>query len=422
MPEKKTIAILGAGFGGLATARKLGELFLVEPRLHDDYRILLIDRHPYQLYTPTLYEIATTSATLAKNIELEKIVTFPISEAIRGLPIEFIEGEVEKIDLKARLLKISGAKSLEWEYLIIACGAETNFYGIPGLKERALPLKTFIDAVRVRDTIEAAFSEPVSKPIRIIIGGGGSTGVEFSAELMGWIRHLEKLYKKRGVCKVILCEAGPEILPALEPKVMEIARRRLEDLGVIIRTDAAIKRAQESEIELDTGERIQFDVLIWTGGIKAPDPISNLTGMKCDPKGRPQTESTMCCIASDEYLSLKNRIFIIGDAACHIDPKSGKPVSAVARAAIEEGLIAAFNVVADIRNYPKKEYRPATYPYILPVGGKWAVAKIGPFIISGFFGWIIKGLVELKYLISVLPIPFALKTWFKGLWIFVRND
>lgn len=419
--EKRTITILGAGYGGLSAARKLGELFLLEPRLQDNYRIVLVDRHPYQLYTPTLYEIATTSATLAKNIELERIVTFPIAEAIRGLPIEFIEATARKIDLGAKRVLLEGRAPLQWEYLIIACGAETNFYGIPGLEESSLPLKTFIDAVRIRDTVEAAFSDPLKKPIRVLVGGGGSTGVEFSAELVLWARHLENQYRKRGVCSIILLEAGPEILATIDPKAMEMARTRLEDLGVVIRTDAAIKKAKKNEVELDTGERIPFDILVWTGGVRAGKLIAELEA-RLDPKGRAEVEESLACIPADAHLDVARRVFVIGDAACFKDPKTGKPIPGVARAAIEQGVIAAFNVVADIRNHPKRTFRVKPYPYIVPVGGKWAVAKIGPLLISGFFGWIVKGLVELRYLTSVLPLPFALKTWLKGLWIFVRND
>jgi NADH dehydrogenase len=113
---------------------------------------------------------------------------------------------------------------------------------------------------------------------------------------------------------------------------------------------------------------------------------------------------------------------VIGDAACHIDPKTKRAVPGVIRAAIEQGAIAAFNIVADIREYPKQEYKPRSYPYIIPVGGKWAVAKVGPSIIYGFLGWKVKILEELRYLISVLPNIFAFKIWLKRIWVFMRND
>jgi NADH dehydrogenase len=419
--DAKQIIILGAGFGGLSAARRLGELFLAEPRLQDSYKIILIDRHTYHLYTPTLYEIATTSKQIAKNIDLERIVTFPIKEAIKDLPVEFIEAEAEKIDLKEKTIILNDGRKLNWEYLLIALGSETNFYNIPGLEENSFPLKTLTDAIRIRDAIELAFSDPLKKPIRVLVGGGGATGVEFSGELVKWIAHLEKRYRKRGVCKVILLEAGPEILPSIDPEVMEKIRIRLEDLGVVIRTDAAIKKVETNEVELDTGEKIQYDILVWTGGVKAPKILSNLP-LKIDPKGRVEADKALICVSTDPHLDLREKVFVIGDSACYMDPKTGKIVPGLAYVAIEQGKIAAFNIVADIKGFPKKTYRPKVYPYIIPVGGKWAAAKIGSFIIYGFLGWIIKGLVELRYIVSILPIKVALRIWFNGLWIFIRND
>lgn len=419
---KKNILILGAGFGGLAAARALGEYFIAEDRLRRSYEVILIDQHPYQLYTPTLYEIATTSKALAKNIELERIVTFPIEKAIGGLPVTFRQARAKSLDIRKSKIIFEDDSSLNFDYLIIACGAETNFFGVPGLEENSYPLKTFIDAVRIRDAIEAAFSEPETKPIKILVGGGGSTGVELSAELAVWIKHLEKKYKKRGVCRIILLEAGPEILTVVEPRIMEIARTRLEDMGIFIRTDAPVAHIEEREAVLATGERIPFDIFVWAGGVKANRLLAD-SETKRDSRGRIETANTMECLATDSHLDIGDKIYVIGDAACIEDPKTGKKfVPGVARAAIEQGIIAAYNIIADINKFPKKEYKIKTYPYVIPVGGKWAIAKIGRFTIKGLPGWIVKGLVELRYLDSVLPLPFALKTWLKGLFIFLKND
>lgn len=411
--EKKKVVIIGAGFGGLAAARALGEYLIAEDRLKRSYEVILVDQHPYQLYTPTLYEVATTSQTLAKNIELERIVTFPIEKAIAGLPVTFRQTRAKSIDIKAAKIFFEDGESLNFGYLVIACGAETNFFGIPGLEENSYPLKNFIDAVKIRNAIEAVFSDPAVKPIRILVGGGGFTGFEFSAELSLWVKHLEKKYKKRGLCKIILLEAGPEILSVIEPTIMNIARTRLEDLGVFIRTDAPVERIENRKATLATGERIFFDIFVWTGGVKAGRLLAEIE-VKRDPHGRLETANTMECL---------NKIYVIGDAACIEDPKTGRKfVPGVAAAAIEQGKIAAYNIVADINKFPKKEYKVKTYSYVIPVGGKWAIAKIGRFVIKGFPGWIAKGLLELRYLDSILPMPLALKTWFKGLWIFVRND
>lgn len=417
----KTIVVLGAGFGGLAAARKLGRLFLRKPLLGDEYSIILIDRHAYQLYTPALYKIATTSTGIAKNMELKQGAAFHVSDAIKNLPVKFVESRAEKIDLAEQKIILQGGETLKWEYLIIACGTETDFYDIPGLKEYSLPLKTFADALRARDAVEAAFSSPVSKPIRIVVGGGGSTGVEFSAELACWARRLEKQHKKRGVSKIILLEDKPEILAMLQPNVMRKARTRLEDLGVIIRTDAEIKEVRENIVEIDTGERVPFDILIWAGGTKNAAIISDLA-IKRGQKDRPETESTMNCVQIDGRHGARNRIFVIGDAACCIDPKTGNATPGLMRAAIEQGIIAASNVAAEIQNNPMRAFSHRTYPCIITVGGKWAVAKTGPFIISGFPGWIVKCLAELCCFTSLLPGSVALKIWLRRFWTFIRHN
>lgn len=419
---KKDIVILGAGFGGLTAAKTLGEIFLAEERLAGEYRIVLIDKHAYQLYTPTLYEIATTSATNAKNIELERIVTFPIRDAVKGIPVTFMEKEVSRIDLPKRRVIFADGGDQPWEHLIVACGAETHFFDIQGLEAASYPLKTLVDAVRVRDAIESAFSDPEKKPIRIVVGGAGSTGVEFSAELTLWASHLEKRYKKRGVCRITLIEAAPEILGALDRDVMELARKRIEDLGVVVRTDAPIAAVKENEVMLADGEKIPFDILVWSGGVRAGRMLAGLEGIKREARGRPEVEETLTCIQTGVELDVVKHILVIGDVSCFKDPKTQKPIAGVARAAIEEGKIAAYNVAADIRGFEKKKFTPRHYPYVIAVGGKWAVAKLGRFTVSGLAGWILKGLVELRYLASVLPLTLALKIWIKGFWIFIRND
>src|SRR6185436_2834934 len=112
-----------------------------------------------------------------------------------------------------------------------------------------------------------------------------------------------------------------------------------------------------------------------------------------------------------------------------MDPKTGKPIPGVARAAIAQANIVSNNLLSEIQKAERfsapvaiREYEPMNYPYVIPVGGKYAIAKIGPLIISGFFAWAFKGIIEIYYLSSVLPLGRALKTWLKGLWIFTRND
>ena len=176
MAEKnsKSIIVLGAGFGGLKVATSIAKKTKQE--------VILVDRNDYQVFTPTLYEIAATSKETANYLDLKKIVTFPIQELIRGYPIKFIQTSVEALDLINGDIHCAGNLKLKFDYLVLALGSETNYFGIPGLLENSLPLKTFMDALAIRNRIFNAISEE-NKRIKILIGGGGSTGVELAGEL-----------------------------------------------------------------------------------------------------------------------------------------------------------------------------------------------------------------------------------------------
>jgi NADH dehydrogenase FAD-containing subunit len=152
--------------------------------------------------------------------------------------------------------------------------------------------------------------------------------------------------------------------------------------------------------------------------------------MKKDSSGtRVLAQGGMTCLPENENLKFYGSIYGIGDAVCFIDPKTNRPVPGVARAAIIQGSIVAHNIFEEIKvaqgiakEAHFKTYEPLQYPYIIPVGGKYAIARFGPLVFSGLPAWIVKGLVEGNYLFSILPFFSALRLWLRGLWIFMRND
>lgn len=417
---KKNILILGAGFGGLTCAKWLGLYFRHYPDLFKDYRIVLVDQRDYQLYTPTLYEIATTPEEIANALELRAIVTFPLNYALWGSQAVFVQGKAVGLDFASKIVTLADGQKIDFEYLIMAPGSETNYFDIPGLKETAYPIKNLYDALRVRDAVLTLFQSGKDS-LAFLVAGAGPTGVEFSAELSRWIRHLERKIKNRCSCAITLLEATPEILPGFGPNIVKKARARLAELGVEIKTNAAIKEVGREKALLADGTPLPFDLLIWAGGTKAPEILAGLPH-KLEKKGRVEVTKEMACVSTDPHLDLGGKFFAIGDAACFYDPVTSKPIAGVARAAIEQGKIVAYNILADIKKIPRREYKPMNYPYIIPVGGKWAIARIGPLTVSGFLGWIFKGLVELYYISSILPLGMALSIWFKGLKIFIQND
>lgn len=427
----KKIVILGAGFGGLTAAMELGRFVKNNKRVACE--IILVDKNDYHTYTPTLYEASTTSKEVADLVQLKSIVTFPIRELLKKLPVRFMKDEIESLDISGGDIHLKGGEHLRYDYLIIALGSKTNFFNIPGLKESALELKTFTDAIRVREAVwgavlDSRFDAPQSEgaeqqqsDVRIVVGGGGATGVELASELRSWLNELDDIHRNRtNVCVV---EASPTALFGFDKHVVNKVTKRLKKIGVTLELNTKIKSVDHDKkiIATEDNREIPYDVFIWSGGVMG-NPILSTMPLKAN-KGRVEVSERMVCLPQTPDLQLFGMVYAIGDIVCVMNSKNGRPVPMVARAAITQAKIAARNIICDIMGKPHIKYAvPREYPYVMPVGAKFAVAKIGPFIISGFFGWIFKGLIELYYLSSIMPLSHAIKTWFKGLRIFIQND
>ncbi|MDE2001693.1 MAG: FAD-dependent oxidoreductase [Patescibacteria group bacterium] len=430
MDGKKQIVILGAGFGGIKAARALLD-GLRKLDLLGKYQVVLIDRHEYQTYYPTLYEVATTSKNLANQLDLKHIVTIPLAEIFQGKPLEFVKGGVVSLDLPAGDIHLADGRTQRFDYLVLALGSEPNYFNIPGLQEHALAFKTFIDAVKVRDAIWNILSEaPADKRVRIIIGGGGATGVELAGEVQAWICELEQ--QKISTCRasVTIVEAAPTVLNHFDPRVVGAVTRRLEKLGVALATGEIIQEVTPEHAALKSGKELDYDVFVWTGGVKSPALMADLP-LKKEKHGKTEVAGGMACTPQTPDLKLYGKIYGIGDSVCFVNPKTQIPVPQLAEAAIGQARIAAHNILEEIKvaegvskQVKLKQYRPADeFSYVIPAGGKYAVAKVGPLILTGFFGWLLKGLIELYYLLfNVLPPLQAFSVWFHGLRIFIQND
>jgi NADH dehydrogenase len=418
--EKKNIAILGAGFGGLRAAKQLAKQL---PK-NSGYEVILIDRNDHHTYTPLLYEIATTSKETADNTKLHELAAYSIKELINGLPIQFIQDEVKDIEPSVGKIFFASGKILKTEYLVAALGSETNFFGIPGLEEYSLPLKTFWDAIKIRETVLTHLKE--KDKLKILVGGGGSTGVEIAGEIKKWINELKEDFPKCAF-EVGIIEGNQTILPGFDRRVVRAAHKRLAKLGVRLFEGERVKELTVSKAMLASGREMDCDIFIWTGGVKASGIMSKLPVEK-DEHGRAEVKSGMECVM-ETGLKFGMKFYALGDAVCFLDPQTKKPIPGVAEAAISEADVAAHNILEDIRaeqnpnHKPRhKTYKPVNYPYIIPIGGKYAISKVGPLIISGILAWIIKGLVEIGYLLSIMPPGRAFSVWIQGLWTFIQND
>ncbi|MEK7513056.1 MAG: NAD(P)/FAD-dependent oxidoreductase [Patescibacteria group bacterium] len=417
----KNIVILGGGFAGLRAAQDIGNE--VRRRgLSNRYRVFLIDRNPNHTFTPLLYEIATTAETLADRRKLCSLVAFPFKDLLENTEVTTLREEVTALNLSTKTINFP-RQSLIFSYLLIAAGTESNLFDIPGLAEHALTLKSFDDAIRIRDTIEKAAHTDTEK-LSVVIGGGGPTGVELAGEIRLWLGELSEAGARLSDTEVLLVERSPRILPGFPNRFVRTAEQRLKKLGVRVRTNSDISEAREGAVSLTDGTVIPAHVLVWTGGVRTPAFLEHLP-FTLNPQGRVAVTPTLAASSDGHEL---HGIYVAGDNADIRYPGSSEPVPQVAHAATESGKVAAKNIIREIEraeglgNRLPLPYRPWRYPYILPVGGKYAIAKIGLFVVSGFLAWVFKGIVELAYFLSIMPVFSALRIWFRGLRVFIKND
>ncbi|HWP35617.1 MAG TPA: NAD(P)/FAD-dependent oxidoreductase [Thermodesulfobacteriota bacterium] len=358
------IVILGAGYGGLTCALRLGRRLRRRP----NRQVTLVDRNPYHLLETRLHEAAT------RGVE----VTIPIGRALRGLPVDFRLGEAVGIDPAARRVRLADGTELDYTYCVIAVGSRTHFYDIPGLEQHALELKTLEDSQRIRDRVERLFARAraeVNPQVRremltFVVGGGGLTGVELAGELADRCRALAA---EHGLAErdyeLIVCELSDTILPMLEPRLRQKAAEILTAKGVRILTGTRVLGMTEGRIRIEPGGELRAQTLVWTGGIRAADLVRELPGVETGPQGR---------ILVDEFLQVKGHpeLFAIGDAALAINPATGRAVPAAAQFALQQGRLTADNLVARLEGRPMRPYRPRVLGEVISLGRHMAVGWV----------------------------------------------
>lgn len=410
--QKKQIIVAGAGFGGISAALALAKN--ASRDFCQKIEITVVDRFHHQLFTPALYEISSLPRANATDQELRGIMLLPIPLILKNKPVAFVCDEIIGFDAENQTITLKNKGKIGFDYIIFALGSETNYFNIPGLADHSFPLKRFDDAIRLRNTIEGAVK--TKDHVKIAVGGAGASGVEIAAEFINFVCRLKE---KNGVKKCsnefVLIEAAPDILPGLETKVVLRVRKRLEELGIRIKPNSIISSVDEKTIFFKNGESELYDVFIWTGGVQGPKILKDF-GLPLSPKGSLRVNS---------YLQVEGyeKIFAVGDNSSLDNQKTGKPLTWTVPVAEIEGKIAAKNIILSIKELPLKRFTPwKKYPNVLAVGKKYAVADLVYLRWSGLWGWIVKNLVELRYLVSILPIKEAFFLWLRSLKIFSSND
>ena len=377
---EKNIVILGGGFGGIRAALNL------EKRLGNkkDLKIILIDQNTYHLYTASLYEVASGELS-------SRCILLPYHKILKRKRIEFMNARVSKLDPRKKTIETSSGDKIPYWKMVFALGSDTEDFGVPGVSQYAIGLKSSTDAEKIYQHLMHCSVTKKGVPIKVIVGGGGFSGVETAGELT---QH------RKCPLQITVVEAAPKILPGMPDKVSKAVTRQLNFLGVKVITSSPIKEVKEDEVILANGHVLPYDLMIWTAGVRGSRFIDTKV-FELDKKK---------ALVVNKHLQVKgfNDIFAIGDAA-------STGVAWTATKAEEDAKVAAHNIIQlahdgkNLRNY--KVFEP---PLIVPAGKRWAAAKIGKFILIGKISSILKDFVLLYYLLTILPPITAFRVWWGG--------
>lgn len=376
--KKLQIVIVGAGFGGVNVALRLKKL--LKKGIID---LTIISKSNSFLFTPLLHEVATGGLDPTS-------ITEPLREIFAGTDVKILETTVEKIDA-ARKVVIAKDLEIPFDKLVLATGATTNTFGINGIEDYTLTLKSLADALLIRERIIDSFEKAALEPdeairkniLSFVVVGGGPTGVELVTEIAEFAFAIERKYfnsksVKSKIVSVTLIHAGHELLSFLSESLRKTALKRLEDMGIDVRLDTTVAFVWEDTIGFPSGKTIQSGLTIWTAGVKPilPEFLGVL----------PKYINGRVMINSDLLMEGSEDIYVLGDIA-YLEDSTHQVYSMLAQVAQAEGECAAYNIIADIYGKPRKNFEYKMKGYMVSLGQWYAVAELFGIKLQGKFAW-----------------------------------
>lgn len=377
--SRPKVVILGAGFGGLTAARALD-------RIAD---VTLVDRHNFQTFLPLLYQVST--AGLAADH-----VAYPIRGALRKTKVKFRMGSPISVDHKNKGVKLDSSEVLDFDYLIVALGSATNDFGIKGVAENALGMKTVNEALAIRSEIMRRFEDLCrfedNTKFSIAVVGGGPTGVEMAgaiAELKRGPLSSDMADAAKNI-DVYLVEAGARVLPALSPKLSERTKSDLEKLGVKVMTGAVVKEVKPRQIQFTDGTSIPSEVTVWAAGVRGEPAIAKLNIPQ--ENGRVAVDPTMQ-VTNYPY------VFAIGDAA-GAKGSDGRFLPMVAPVAMQQARFVAKQIARLTSQKPLEKFKYIDKGSMATIGRHKAVVEVKGIRIGGVIAWYMWLWLHLFYLLG----------------------
>ncbi|QCT04158.1 FAD-dependent pyridine nucleotide-disulfide oxidoreductase [Paenibacillus algicola] len=385
------IVILGAGYGGILTAQRLQKELN-----YNEADVTLVNRHDYHYITTHLHMPAAGT----DSIENTRV---SISKLIDEFKIDLVKSSVQEIRLHDKKVILEDG-TLSYDYLIIALGGEPETFGIPGLAEHAMSIRSINSVRLIRSHIEHQFAlykneRRPQERINFVVGGAGFSGIEFVAELADRIPKLCKEYDvDPALVNIYNVEAAPSALPGFAPELVDYAMELLTRKGVTFKLGTAIQECTPHGVVLSTGEELRSNTVVWTGGIRG-NRLIEAAGLET-MRGR---------VKVDEYLRAPghDHIYIIGDNSLVLNGE--RPYPPTAQMAIQQGICCAQNIVATIRGKVLRKFQYQHKGTVASLGKGQGIGVVGSKQYQGWKAAQLKKLVDLRYLFMIGGIPLVLR-------------
>lgn len=393
--RKPRVVIIGAGFAGLWAAKG------IDPA---KFEVILIDRNNYHTFHPLLYQVASA------ELEPEEIA-YPVRGAVSRLKnVACMMAEVEHVDFDGRIVT-TNSHSVPYDYLILALGSETNFFGVPGAEEHAYQLKSLEQGILLRNHILSLFEKSAweesttaqRSALTFAVVGGGPTGVEYAGALAELVRGpLKRDFPRLNISqsRIILVEAADGLLSGFPEELREYALKELSDKGVEVNLKAQVAEVTPESVVLQDGTVIPTETVVWSAGVRGTAFAEGL-GLPLGPGRRITVRDTL---QTEKY----PEVFVVGDAAV-ID--NGSPLPMIAPVAVQQAKHAAKNIKRLSRGAPLKAFRYRDKGAMATIGRNAAVVRFAGKAFTGFPAWTVWLFVHLFYLIGFRNRLLVLVNW-----------
>ena len=401
--RRPRVIVVGAGFGGLETAKALRKAKV---------DVVLVDKRNHHLFQPLLYQVATAGLSATD-------IAAPIRKVLRHCEnCTVLLAEVDSIDVRAKSVRSSQGDMLAYDYLVLAAGATNRYFGHDDWETHAPGLKSLEEALVIRRRVllafenaerlatEGASADEVAAFLTFVVVGGGATGVELAGALAEiaartMTRNFRHVDPKRS--RIVLLEGGDRLVSAFAPELSLHVLQDLKGLGVEVRLGTLAQKIDEAGVTLKTGERIEARTVLWAAGVGGA-PVARSLGVPLDKMGRVPVRADLTARDGE-----RRDVFVIGDLAAF--EQDGEVLPGVAQVAIQMGRHVAENIELDIAGEAMKTFRYHDKGSMATIGRSRAIAQIGRVRITGFVAWLVWLFVHVMALVGFRNRVAVLLEW-----------